>query len=244
MHESQLHDHNCFVTLTYSDKYFHPSLNHKDWQDFAKRTRAKLGPFSYYMVGEYGERFLRPHFHACLFGLDFTDKFPFKKSDSGGMLYTSDTLDELWPWGFANIAELTFELAAYAARYMMEKPTTPEARKKAYQRVDGDTGELTNVIPEYNRMSLKPAIGKRWIEKYGITDCFAHDHIITNGQQAKPPRYYDKQLEKIDKEQFDKIKKERKEKAKLNQADNKPQRLKVKEHVAKAKLKLKKRGLE
>lgn len=254
MHEAQLHQSNYFLTLTLNEEAINEhgwSLQPKYFTDFAKRTRAKMGPFRYYMVGEYGTRFLRPHYHAAAFGLQFNDLFPLRKSESGHQLYESDTLSKLWPWGEANIGALTFESAAYMARYMMDKPTTDAARQRRYERVDGDTGEITEVLPEFCRISnggsknavYKGGIGKQWIEKFH-TDVYPGDFVISRSRQAKPPRYYDEYYKEIDQHGYENIKNTRRAKAKLNKDDNTPARLQVKEELAKAALQRKARQLE
>ena len=63
-----------------------------------------------------------------------------------------------------------------------------------YLRVDEETGELVNLTPEFSRMSLRPAIGKRWIEKYW-REVYPLDRVVVDGREFKPPRYYDKWLE-------------------------------------------------
>ena len=71
MHESQLHAENSFITLTYDDAHVPSdySLRYPDFQKFMKRLRKHTGlPIRYYMCGEYGETFSRPHFHSCIFG--------------------------------------------------------------------------------------------------------------------------------------------------------------------------------
>lgn len=72
MHEAKLHPANCFVTLTYRDEDLpeNGSLRHRDFQLFMKRLR-KRADVRFYMCGEYGEQKLRPHYHACLFGVDY-----------------------------------------------------------------------------------------------------------------------------------------------------------------------------
>lgn len=245
VHEAQIHKDNCFLTLTLNNEAideFGWGLQPKLYTDFAKRMRSKLGKFSYYMCGEYGELKLRPHFHANIFGLTFNDAFPHKKTRNGDQLYQSDTLDELWKWGDAWIAELNFDTAAYVARYMMNKPTTEKEREKRYQRVDGDTGEIIQVKPEYSRMSLNPAIAKRWIQEFS-SDVYPNDFVISKTRQAKPPRYYDKWYEEKDERGFENIKETRRALANLRQDDNTPQRLRVKEDIAKALLQRKARTL-
>ena len=83
VHESSLHEHNCFITLTYNDENLplNGSLDLKHFQDFMKRLRKKVSvPIRYFHCGEYGSRLQRPHYHLLLFGLDFPDKKFWKMS--------------------------------------------------------------------------------------------------------------------------------------------------------------------
>ena len=66
---------NSFITLTYQDSKLpvNGSLDYTHWVKFMKRLRKKFGRVRYYMCGEYGETFGRPHYHACLFNFDFSD---------------------------------------------------------------------------------------------------------------------------------------------------------------------------
>jgi len=43
-------------------------------------------------------------------------------------------------------------------------------------------------------MSRRPAIGKRWIERYW-RDVYPRDFVVMDGHELKPPRYYDKWME-------------------------------------------------
>ena len=125
MFESQLHEKNSFITLTYSNEHlpFPPSLDHRHFQLFMKRFRKEF-KLRYYMCGEYGDKFFRPHFHACLFGVDFKeDRVLVKRSPSGHDLYRSPTLERFWTFGQSAIGDLTFESAAYVARYVTKKIT-------------------------------------------------------------------------------------------------------------------------
>jgi hypothetical protein len=65
------------VTLTYDDRFLPEGgqLVYSDFQRFIRRVRKKLNMrVRFYMAGEYGEKYSRPHFHAILFGLDFPDR--------------------------------------------------------------------------------------------------------------------------------------------------------------------------
>jgi hypothetical protein len=245
MHEAQLHQHNCFITLTYDDAHLpsDKSLHYKDYQLFVKRLRKKFGntKIRYYMAGEYGENFGRPHFHACLFGIDFHDKKLWKRTPSGSLIYRSADLETLWPFGYSSIGDVNFESAAYVARYIMKK-VTGKGQDNHYTETDQETGEITKRKPEFNKMSLKPGIGYEWYKKY-TSDVYPHDYVVIRGKKVKPPKYYDKNYKNDYPYEFDEILYKRETSAKLNYADNTIERLAVKEKVAQAKLQKLKRNL-
>jgi hypothetical protein len=244
MHEASLYDANDYLTLTYSPEScpVDGSLNHRHFQLFMKRLRKHFGvPIRYYMCGEYGGQFGRPHYHALIFGVQFDDREVFMKSPSGFMLYRSPTLERLWPHGFSSLGDVTFESAAYVARYIMKK-VTGDAAKRAYQVVSTVTGEILDRIPEYNRMSLKPGIGAGWFDKFG-SDVYPHDRVIIDGSPNRPPRYYDKLFSRVDPETFLSLKDKRILDAIDNWRDNTPQRLATKEIVTKAAISQLKRSL-
>lgn len=166
VHESQMHERNCFITLTYSDEFLppHGGLIYRDFQLFMKRLRKRTGvPVRFFMCGEYGELDQRPHFHAILFGCDFDDRKYFSKTGSGYKLYTSDLLSELWGMGHCPVGNVTFDSAAYVARYCMKKVTGDLA--DAHYAVDTPNG-IFQREPEFAHMSLKPGIGSTWLAKY------------------------------------------------------------------------------
>jgi len=245
MHEAQLHTNNCFITLTYDDTHLPSdrSLHYRDFQLFIKRLRKRYSTtkIGYYMAGEYGESFGRPHFHACLFGIDFHDKKLWKRTSSGSLIYRSQDLETLWPFGYSSIGDVNFESAAYVARYIMKKQTGKES-EKYYQYSDLETGEIVQMTPEFNKMSLKPAIGLNWYKKYK-NDVFPHDYVVLRGQKIKPPKYYDKLYKNDNPYEYEKIITNREIGAKINHADNTYDRLAVKEQVVKAKLRKLKRTL-
>lgn len=247
MHEAQMHEENSFITLTYNDDNvpFQGQLIGHHFTDFMKRLRYHVGkPIRYYMCGEYGEDFDRPHFHACVFGHGFyEDRLPLSKLASGGFLFSSERLDKIWEKGFCSVGELTFESAAYCARYVTKK-VTGDLAESHYLRVDGTTGEIYYKEPEFARMSLKPGIGATWLEKYK-DDVYNFDHVVVNGMKLKAPRFYDNKLEEFDHVRRDLLEVTRLERRlKMNHNDNTYERLRVREEVAKAKLSLKVRSLK
>jgi len=243
MHESQLHESSVFVTLTYDDKHLCPSLNYRDFQLFMKRLRKKFSKARFYMCGEYGEKYKRPHFHACLFGVGFSDAVPWSKSPSGELLYRSPTLEALWPHGFSSFGSVTFESAAYVARYVMKK-VTGQLASAHYSSLDPITGELISLTPEFNRMSLKPGIGAEWFRRYK-SDVYNFDYVVVNGVKSKPPRYYDKLLSGTDPDTFEALELSRYLKVTPEVvADGSSARLAVREQVTRARLGFKFRSLE
>ena len=125
MHEAQMHDSSYFVTFTYDDCNVPLSLEYRHFQLFMKRLRKALPSqkLRFFMCGEYGERFGRPHYHACIFGLYLSDLKLF--SDKRGVkLWTSELLSSTWNKGFVSVGAVTFESAQYVASYIFKKYTS------------------------------------------------------------------------------------------------------------------------
>lgn len=238
VHEAQMHPQNSFITLTYDDNNlpYRNNLNYEDFQKFMKRLRKHTGPSQvrFYMGGEYGELNWRPHFHACIFGWDWPDKVFFKRSPSGERVYTSATLQRLWPFGYSSTANVTFQSAAYIARYCVQK-VTGKAAEEHYKRQD-ENG-VYHLTPEFNQMSRKPGLGATWFAKYK-TDVYNHDHVIVNGMECSPPKYYDKILKRENRDRLEQLKETREQDGLLHKADNTHQRLDARHQVAKAKAKM------
>ncbi|QGH72127.1 MAG: replication associated protein [Microviridae sp. ctjWc39] len=241
MHEAQLYEDNCFITLTFDEdnlKKMCPngSLDRKHMQNFLKRLRQKFGDrkIRTFYCGEYGDDLGRPHYHACLFNLDFTDKL-FWKSVNGCRYYTSKSLRDVWTFGHSVVGDLTFDSAAYVARYCTKKVTGDKALIEDHYK-----GRL----PEFCQASLKPGIGSGWLDRFGASDVFPLDEVVVRGVRCKPPRYYDKRLERDDPIAFEKLKLLRLERAKDKEDDNTHARLLVKEKCQQARFKKLIRTLE
>jgi hypothetical protein len=261
MHESKTHSENCFLTLTYADEHlperyntgqFHPktgkpiysgSLSVRDLQLFLKRLRKALGrkPVRFYQGGEYGEQYGRPHYHLCLFGIDLGDKIYLGKSQAGHKLYTSETITKTWTQGLHSLGELTFESAAYTARYIMKK-ITGKQQKKQYEKIDTETGEIKTIKPEFNTMSRRPGIGQAWLSKFQ-SDVYPEGKVIIRGHKTNAPRYYDKQYEKIDPLGAEALAYTKHLEGRQHFQDQTTERLKVREEVTKAKVKQLKRKI-
>ena len=136
VHESQMYEKNCFVTLTYSPEKLplSGSLDVREFQLFMKRLRKSASEkIRFFHCGEYGvvcrncgnseplckcglwvPSIGRPHYHALLFGFDFDDKEVYCKKD-GYQTYTSSTLSKLWGKGHSLVGDLSFESAGYVS---------------------------------------------------------------------------------------------------------------------------------
>jgi len=252
MHEAKLYDENCFVTLTYDDSHLpvDKSLKYSDYSAFMRRLRKyvarsrdlRVSPLRFYMCGEYGGETKRPHYHACLFNFDFRDKLYFK-SVAGFKLYTSATLSRLWPFGNHLIGSVTFESAAYVARYCLDK-ITGDLAKRHYEYVDGETGEIHDRVPEFNKSSNRPGIGAPWLARF-MSDVYPKGNVVANGRLAKAPRYYDKIFKReATVEELDRFVQARWEMSQIARPeDNTDERLEVREKVMLARLNLFKRSL-
>jgi hypothetical protein len=235
VHEASLHDLSQFVTLTYSDKHL-PSGNtlvKKDFQDFMKRLRKHHGKdtggkLRYFAVGEYGDTSERAHYHAVIFGIDFSDKRPHSKNEHGDQLFTSDLLDSIWGKGHAFFGKVTVQSARYVAKYCIKKVNGSMAVSHYGHRQ-----------PEFAIMSLKPGIGSGWFQKYQ-SDVYPSDFLVLQGKKRPPPRFYDELYQRIDEQGLQDIKSVRLSKAMKHRADQAPERLKSRLACLEARVNLRK----
>jgi hypothetical protein len=247
VHESKMHENNCFLTLTFDDEHLakreNPyTVDKRDFQLFMKRLRKiadqKIG---YYHCGEYGEKTLRPHYHACLFNYDFADK-QFAKRSGGNNLYVSEILNGtaimqkyfphlknssnstekrrnikgLWPFGVCLIGEVTFQSASYTARYIMKK-----MNGQGKDRINTSTG-----LKHYERSNEQGEIIEvnpeyttmstkppigRSFLEKYKSDMYPKDYMTVNGIKMKPPKYYDRWMEEKEPLEFEYVKEKRKD---------------------------------
>jgi hypothetical protein len=242
MHEASQWEKNCFITLTYAPEHLprYGDLNYRHFQLFMYRLRQKYGSgIRFYMCGEYGGQFSRPHYHAILFNHDFEDKKIVGTTKTGHPEYNSEILKELWGLGRTSLGEATEQSAAYCARYITEKisgltdainPKTGEPFGHKY-RIEADAEDQANGViyherqKEFNRMSLKPGIGQDWFDKF-YKDIYPSDAVrMRDGRSVRPPRYYDKKYDELHPFEFEDIKQKRYEKALKSAEQTTPERL-------------------
>jgi len=154
MLERSQHGDACFVTLTYSDEHLPSdgSVDPKVVQGWLKRIRERIRPrrLRFFLVGEYGDESLRPHYHVALFGWPACLR---GRTDhrlvaaSGSCCASCDALASSWGLGGVDCRELAMETAQYLVGYVAKKALP---KRKAL---------LQGLAPEFARMSLKPGIG-------------------------------------------------------------------------------------
>lgn len=178
MHKSSLfvtltYDELCVPRVMYAERENGEAreamtLVKTDFQKFMKRLRSYVAyhmsdTFSntaisvvdgapqlrFFACGEYGPETLRPHYHAIIFGLDLPDK-RLRQNVRGNPYYVSDILSELWPYGHHIIGNVSFQSAAYVARYCTKKLSGPAA---------SDAYDFYGIEPPFLLMSRKPGIG-------------------------------------------------------------------------------------
>ena len=220
MLESQYHDENYFLTLTYDEEHVPRSeyvdletgeikecltLVKSDLQAFNKRLRRALeyrgdDGFRFYACGEYGSASARPHYHMIAFGLHLDDLQLYKKSPTGN-LYNSPFLDKIWKMGHVVIGDVTFESCAYVSRYIMKKQKGKNADVYSYY----------NIAPEFVNMSRNPGIARTYFEQ-NFEDIYPRDSIVLpGGRVCNPPRWFDQLFAELDEELMNDVKLKRQE---------------------------------
>lgn len=233
MHEASLYPNNCFLTLTYSpenlpkgyhlksdphhpnDWIFTPapgSIDPRHPVEFVKRLREKFGTgIRTYGCAEYGSKLSRPHYHLLIFNFQFPTRFilPSTKNKKH-KLFTSPELEKLWTLGHSSIGDLTFESAAYVARYCAKKikisKKSPPSAVAHYERLNSETGEIYQILPERAVcVPRKVGLGKDWALK-NSQFLKHHDFVVMRAKKMKPPKYYDRIFDLEGSEEFDMIK--------------------------------------
>lgn len=263
VHESRQHTENSFVTLTYSDENLpkNQSVARRPIQIFFKNLRNsiyKINPgktIKYIACGEYSPEKTRPvgefnpdyfhgegqrpHYHALIFNHAFSDQTLWSTRKDIN-IYHSDTLTDIWGEGFCTVGELNYQSAAYVARYSLKKINGDLALKpnertglNPYQRICHYTGNIIDV--EKERFHMSNGIGGEHFNQYK-SDIYPADHVIINGYETRPPRYYDNLYDAENPESMESIKEKRILSMSKHAADNTPARRREREEVKLAQL--------
>lgn len=224
MLELEYHDVAWFVTLTYNNAHVPTSfyadpktgealqsmtLRKRDFQLFVKRLRKAFpnDNIRYFAAGEYGDKHLRPHYHAIIYGLHLDDLVVTNDYDSGDFTYyTSQKLQSVWDSGLDNfdvkcyddgnqkfdkamrgmtiVAPVNWQTCAYVARYVMKKQKGPAS----------EVYSSHNIEPPFSLMSRKPGIGRQYYDDHPDLYKYQSINISTEegGRKFRPPKYFDR----------------------------------------------------
>lgn len=158
--EAMSHGDNVFATLTYNEENLPENGSLEPWeaQKFIKRLRKRIGKekIRYFIVGEYGDRSQRPHYHVVLFGhpncLRGRTEHRIKKC-----CQICEIIKKAWNKGGIDLGEVNKKTAQYISGYVTKKMTRSLTEEQVRY--------LNGREPEFARMSLRPGIGAKTIER-------------------------------------------------------------------------------
>lgn len=178
------------IQVKYSVRTKRPTLNKKHVQDFIKRLRNEQvkyvkglfnctakevkqhsKPLRYYLVGEYGTKTQRPHYHVLLFNLDVT---------------IVNKIQDQWKYGFTDIGKVTSASIRYCTKYMFKE-----------FNVKKDTRQRPFSLMSKGRKNTPYGIlGYSYLEKNGIHHIETEDLQVRtlDGNVQRMPRAFLKRL--------------------------------------------------
>lgn len=242
-----MHAEACFVTLTYDDESLphvavprgdfvdiQPTLRPRDLSLFWKRLRKHLGiKVRYFACGEYGDELRRPHYHFILYGYSFPDKV-LAPDQNGSLdpLYISAQLSTIWKLGYHTIGSVTQKSIEYVARYTLKR------KSGRTRRFDKDPR-----TPIFGTQSRNPGIGATWILKWR-NDVYPSDSVVIDGQEHRPPRYYDNLIARDHPELVEGLKAQRRKRGEQRERDGffSHQEMQAKKSIYESQLRFKRRN--
>lgn len=176
MQEEKVSKSAHFITLTYDTKYVpltasgYMSLNLRDVQLFFKKYRKACGtcngPIRYYLAGEYGSKFKRPHYHIILFNGDVAH------------------IQSCWYKGEVHYGTVEEASVGYTLKYISKPRAVP------LHRFDDRKPEFAVMSKGLGKSYLSPAV-----VKYHHIDMDNRMHLtIEGGKKIAMPRYYKDKL--------------------------------------------------
>lgn len=167
-----------YTTLSYAPEYLpeKSNLKYDDVQRFLKRLRKALTPygirFRYFCCGEYGSKFLRPHYHMIIFGLPPT---------------LWHLVTEIWYLG--NVKNLPLKKGAfsYVCGYLNKKHT-----KRSEYRLIGKVPEMVHMSQGIGKKGI-PAL-MEFLKQDITRDYDVIKEFVLNGRKVRMPRYLVKRL--------------------------------------------------
>lgn len=220
MLEAKNYENNYFVTLTYDDYHLDslrrdilfpdgefvencPELVKSELQNFMKRLRSAVsyhyGDYNirFYACGEYGSLNGRPHFHICLMNMPKLDDLTFFSKRDSVTLHTSHFIESCWLdsdkvlKGYCTVGEVTFQSAAYVARYIMKKQKGKSFKESNEALIQAG---YIPIQPEFVLMSRNPGLARDYYENHRDEIYDIDKLVVKFGDSVKimkPPKYFD-----------------------------------------------------
>lgn len=158
------------MTLTYNDRELPQgggsfgTIHLPDVVEFLENVRRHLwyhhpeSHLRHYMIGEYGGRTKRAHYHGLLFNVPLPDKVLVGHSN-GLPLYASETLDKLWGFkGRIRIGSVTPGSISYVRDYFGKYSSWPVTSNRPFHHMSRGSGR-----------SARGGLGRAYYEKYRDT---------------------------------------------------------------------------
>jgi hypothetical protein len=179
--EQKICESSYFVTLTYKDVPRSgnnlPTLRPKDCKLYMDRLRVNMkrggisSPLRYYLVGEYGDEYERPHYHAII------------------MNSTPDLIVENWTAGLVHLDKVNSNTIAYTVKYLDKGRKVPkherDDRVKEFSRMSRNLGKnyLTDEMIQWHREDLsrnyiQDGLYKIALPKYYRTRIFNQTELL------------------------------------------------------------------
>jgi hypothetical protein len=118
-----------------------------------KKLRNHFPGVRFYVVGEYGDKTQRPHYHYALFG---APSCPLQSPPTKECkCQVCSKYSKIWGKGRIHAGSFTPESAQYVSGYVTKKMTSP------------DDPRLEGRFPEFSRQSLRPALGYPFADEIG-----------------------------------------------------------------------------
>lgn len=236
-HEARYFERNCFLTLTWDDEHLpeSPEAARYEIRKFQARYLKEFGLHRFFGCLELGSRSRRIHAHLIPFGEDFkAGAWQIGRSKSGHPLWRNAVIEKLWPFGFADVGELTSESASYVARYVTAKVEGPQSVWLTHPV----TGELREWPTLYRPFyPSRPALGMRFLDEFA-EDVWSGLRARGGARLPTPPAY-SKRLKVLDADRYEQLVEDRIQSvtAKRDLSEESPQRMEAKAEVMAAKLK-------
>jgi len=175
-----------FITLTYDDEQLiiadgnTPTLLKRDLQLFLKRLRQYLSrnipnyqnDLRYFLVGEYGSKTDRPHYHGILFNIPINNK-TFREIE------VNTILQNTWKKGRTSVGTVTQASIHYITKYMINPIDNKEIKEN-----------------QFRIMSTRPGLGSNYLSVISEHQNKIKTDITyqPGGIKSKIPRYYSSKI--------------------------------------------------